>query len=334
MVTIGEALYARTARGLSFAEAFEIVRRGLSDTSHHPPEWDVLRSFADAGWFDLTLLRSYPARRILQRAVTSETIDPNAVLMSGPMPLAVIDHINQAANAEGAILETYAAASQWSLPRYVVRADDPSRLRRLIRNLGLASPVAKLQAGDQQGDLKGVHGYDVIARLDEERGFFSPQDGGHMEEGLYRLERKETHNPFLYRSVISGLPEQNFVSPTLAILSHHSRKKRTLFVYDGVALVGLIHRVSLPSSWARWASDLAMCNAGPIFANERWRYLYPMPEAAVSALSKFVSIARRGEDKSPWIGRLLASASNRHRAIFDARLGKVRIISGAPGKRS
>ncbi|MCQ8875462.1 hypothetical protein NP945_26860 [Mesorhizobium sp. LMG17149] len=328
MVTVGEALYARTARGLSFAEAFEMVRKGLSFSSSHPSEWDVLRSFADAGWFDFTLLRSFPARRILQRPLTWEMVTADAVRISGPTPLSVIDRITVAAQAEGATLEVWGGVSKWSLPRYLVRAKDPSRLRAFVENAGIAAAAARSQGERPHGAPGGVHGYHVAARLNEERGFFDAQEGGDMVEGLYRLERTDTRNPFLYRSVVAGQPGQNFVSPTLAILSHHARRRKHIFAYDGSTLAGILPRVSLPSSWARWASDCSMCNAGSGLVYGQWRYLYPMEEPTVSALSKVVSIAQRGVEVAPWVGRFLASASNRNRTIFDSRSGKIRIAAG------
>lgn len=333
MVTLGEALYARTARGLSFAEAFELVRRGLSRSHSRPGEWDIIRTFADAGWFELTLLRNHPARRILQRPLTCEITDPQSARLNGPMPLAVVDHIATAAAAEGVELETHGSASRWSMPRYVIKSENPVRLRSFIRNTGLAVP-ASIRLATPREDNTGVHGYDVIGRLDEDRGYFGTQDGGEMVEGLYRLERKDSRNPFLYRSVISGMLDENFVSPTLAIMSHHLRRKRKLFDYDGLTLSGRIPRVALPSSWARWASDMVLCNAGAIFEGGLWRYSYPANETVISDLTKYVSITRKSEGGSLWIDRFLSSASNRNRRIFDARSGKVRAASGALGKRN
>jgi hypothetical protein len=66
IVTIAEGLYERTARGLSLSEAVDIVRRGISLLEDRPSEWDILRSFADAGWLEPTFLRHFPARRLLQ----------------------------------------------------------------------------------------------------------------------------------------------------------------------------------------------------------------------------------------------------------------------------
>ncbi|MCF6541183.1 hypothetical protein, partial [Escherichia coli] len=56
LVTIGEALYERSARGLAVSEAIEIIQRGMPEDDR-PSEWDLLRSFSDAGWLEMTLLR-------------------------------------------------------------------------------------------------------------------------------------------------------------------------------------------------------------------------------------------------------------------------------------
>ena len=78
-----------------------------------------------------------------------------------------------------------------------------------------------------------MHGYQVISRLDEERGFFASRNDGSMTDGLYRLERNESLNPFLYRSVIRGLPDRNFVSASIAILFHGARRRKPLFAPEG-----------------------------------------------------------------------------------------------------
>jgi hypothetical protein len=324
MVTVGEALYARSARGLPLAEAFEIVGRALSDTAEHPSEWDILRAFGDSGWFDFTLLRHYPARRLLQCPVTaSEFPGSGFVRINGPTPIAVADRLAVAASAAGANLETCEGGSPWALPRYLVRGDQAS-LREFLRRAQLKAPAETTQAMLQDGELGGVHGYQVISRLDEERGFFAARNDNEMADGLYRLERKESLNPFLYRSVVRGQADQNFVSASVAIMAHGTRRKKPLFAFDGSTLSGRIPRVSLPSSWARWVSDRALCNAGPELHNGRWRYVYPIGDRSIEALSRLVSLIRPGKDGMPWIDRFIASASNADRRVFDSRSRKVR----------
>lgn len=324
MITIAEALYARTERGLSFVEALEIIRRGLSGVGNPPREWDILRSFSDAGWFDLTLLRSFPARRLLQRPLSVRPLGAHLVQIEGPTPLAVVEHVAASADAAGATLETHDGVSPWVLPRYLVRTTNLAGQRDFMRRVGYMVSAPLARAEFRHGDRSGAHGYHVIARFDEDNGFFRPDDAEKMPDGLYRLERNEAKTPFLYRSVVKGQPDENFESPSVAILNHHARRQRRLFSYDGFVVTAIAPRASLPSSWARWAAGRSVCNAGATLRADNWLYAYPMGGEEISALSKLVSIAVDTNERLPWIDMFTVSASNRNRAIWDARAGKIR----------
>ncbi|WP_434729538.1 hypothetical protein [Rhizobium binae] len=324
MIGIGEALYARTGRGLAFVEALGIIRQGLSGGGSGPREWDILRTFADAGWFDLTLVRNFPARKLLQRPITVRAVGTDAVLIDGPTPLAVIEHVEAAARAAGATVEHHNGVSEWTVPRIVVRTAGRNLQREFIEGFGYQKDTRNTKAQVKQGKHHDAHGYHVVARFDDQCGFFVSRFDDDMPEGLYRLERNEGKRPFLYRSVVPGKPAENFASPSIAILSHHARVSRRLFRYDGSLLVGSAARVALPSSWAQWASDRTLCNAGPSMRSGAWVYAYPLGAGEISILSGLVSIERNGTNGTRWIDRFAASASNSGRAIFDGRAGKLR----------
>lgn len=332
MTNIGEALYARTARGLAFVDALEIIRRGLPQTASAPREWDILRAFADAGWFDLTLVRNFPARKLLQRAPTLRVIGTDTVVIDGPTPIALVERIEAAASAAGGIVEIQNGVSQWSLPRLLVRTGDQNRQRDFVERIGFAEEEAKAKAAPRKGDEHDAHGYHVVARFDDQRGFFASNFDNEMPQGLYRLERNEGKRPFLYRSVVAGRRVENFVSPSIAILAHHARMRHQLFRYDGNVMIASASRVSLPSSWARWASGRTVCNAGAMLRGGTWVYAYPLGSEEVSLLSGMISIGRSDGNGTPWIDRFAASASNSGRAIFDGRAGKIRRAGSALGK--
>ncbi|WP_190299963.1 hypothetical protein [Rhizobium phaseoli] len=149
MTNIAEALYARTARGLAFVDALEIVRRGLSPAPSAPREWDILRTFADAGWFDLTLVRNFPARRLLQRPPALRMFDPETLTIEGPTPLAFIERLETVASAAGGTVEMHDGklrilASSASLPM-----DDENAaasiayLRNMFGSAGTAGATAE-----------------------------------------------------------------------------------------------------------------------------------------------------------------------------------------------
>lgn len=332
MTNIAEALYARTARGLAFVDALEIIRRGLPQAASTPGEWDILRTFADAGWFDLTLVRNFPARKLLQRAPTFRAIGADTVVIEGPTPLALIERIEAAASAAGVAVETHYGVSQWSLPRILVKTGDRNRQQDFVDRIAFAEEGPKVRAAPRKGEEHDAHGYHVVARFNDQRGFFASTYDNEMSQGLYRLERNEGKKPFLYRSVVAGTEAENFASPSIAILAHHARMRRQLFRYDGSVMVASALRASLPSSWAQWASGRTACNAGPMLRGGRWIYAYPLGSDEVSLLSCLVSIERNDRNGSPWIDRFAASASNSGRAIFDGRAGKIRRAGSALGK--
>ncbi|MGE6743073.1 hypothetical protein ACQKGC_22640 [Allorhizobium pseudoryzae] len=335
LVTIGEALYERTARGLSFSEAIEIIQRGMPEDDR-PSEWDLLRSFSDAGWLEMTLLRHFPVRRILQNPLMAERVGSDLVRISGPTPIAVLERLHAAAGAAGARVETWNGLSKWALPRYAVRCPDERVRRDFIERMAIAEKPTSKQARADVGDPDGVHGYQVIGRLDEERGFFAVRYDDKIADGLYRLERKESRNPFLYRSVVDGKPVKTFVSPSVAVLSHHLRAGGPVFLQSGGIIKPLRSRVLLPSSWARWASDRVLCNAAPGASEDGWQYQYAVGASSLTAISGLVSVTdKEGEEAEgpQWIDRFLASASNRGRAIYDSRSRTTRIARVMVEKR-
>lgn len=334
LVTLGEALYERTARGLSFSEAVEIVRKAAGWTEESPSVWDILRSFADAGWLETTFLRHFPVRRILQRPLTAASIGSDLVRINGPTPLAVIDRISAAADAAGCAVEKWRGASPWTLPRYVVRSPDESSRREFIRRATLGEPPALQQAVADMADCDGVHGYRVVGRLDEDHGFFATRFDEEMTEGLYRLERPDSNNPFLYRSVVRGRSDHNYGSPSVALLSHHLRQGKLLFDYDGQFLSPRPARAVLPSSWARWVSDRALCNAGPRRDRGHWRYEYPLGKEGAEALSKLLPLAMGRRAATGWLDRFVLSASNRGRTIYDGRSRKIRAATSSISGKS
>ncbi|MBX5218766.1 hypothetical protein HJC04_00085 [Rhizobium sp. NLR8a] len=339
LVTIGEALYERTARGLSFSEAIEIILRGMPEADR-PSEWDLLRSFSDAGWLEMTLLRHFPVRRILQNPLMAERVGEDLVRISGPTPIAVLERLHAAAGAAGAKVETWNGLSKWALPRYAVRCPNERARRDFIERMAIAEkPTPKLAVTDV-GDPDGVHGYQVIGRLDEEHGYFAVRYDDKVADGLYRLERKESRNPFLHRSVVDGKPVKIYVSPSVAILSHHLRVGGPVFFQSDGILQPRRPRVLLPSSWARWASDRVLCNAAPGSSNDGWRYQYAVGASSLSAICRLVPVTDKERDeeeeeahRTKWIDRFLASASNRGRAIHDSRSRTTRIARVMAEKR-
>lgn len=330
IVTIGEALYARSARSLALGEAFEIVSRGSIDLDTRPSEWQTLRCFVDAGWFEAVLQRHFPARLMLLRPLTAERIGGHAVRISGPTPLAVIERLEASARAAGARLERLNGVSPWSLPRFLVHTSSTTQQNEFLQRAQLEQislPSQSRPVADQ-GD-NGFHGYHVVNRLDEDRYFFVPTDTmqGH---GLFRMARKEERNPYLYCSSVDGRADAGFVSPSVAMLFHQVRQGLIPFEHDGCVISPCRNRTYLPSSWARWLSDRTMCNAGPRQTAHGWCYAYAADHRSLQLLSDVVPIRGRKPGGARWIEMHLASATNKgRRMVFDATTKAVRGNNGA-----
>lgn len=333
LLTIADALYERSARGFPLSEAVEIVRKGISQYADPPSEWEILRSFADAGWFHSTFQRRFPARRLLQRRLTASMIAEGTIRMDGPTPLAVVDRLRTAARAAGAEVEEHHGASGWVLPRYVVHAQDAYTMRDFLERAALPRSSAYRDAQADRADTGDVHGYKIVAKLREDRGYFTTLSASEMTAGLYRLDRPDSNSPFLYRSVVEGKQAQNYLSPSVALLSHHLRLGGYLFSIQQEALHAIPARLYLPSSWAHWISDVSLCNPGPRRCNGVWRYEYPATESAVSALARLLPIQTTKRRGTEWIDRSLQSAG-RQRAIYDGRLRKVRTTASSITRKS
>jgi len=332
LITIGEGLYERTARGLPLSEAVDIVRRGIRLIDEHPSEWDILRSFADAGWLEPSFLRHFPARRLLQRELSALSVDENTVVICGPTPLAVIDRLTVAARAAGGTIETWNGASSWSLPRCVFRSSSDGIRREFLRRAELGEMPEWRPAEPDRADHGDPHGFQVVGKLLRERGFFAASFDKEMTDGLYRIERPEGRSHFYYRSVVPGKLPHNYVSPSVALLSHHLRLGGEVFDFKNGALFARAPRVMLPSSWARWASNHALCNPGPSKTSGAWRYEYPVGDTAVTAIAKLVPVSTETGLPSGWRESFVRSASNRDRKIYDNRSRQVRAAARMHGK--
>jgi hypothetical protein len=333
LVTIGEGLYERTARGLPLSEAVDIVRRGISLLDDRPSEWEILRSFADAGWLEPTFLRHFPARRLLQRELSAHSVDETTIVICGPTPLAVADRLSVAARAAGGEIETWNGASPWSLPRHVFRAPSDGVRREFLRRAELGDVPKWSPAVPDRADHGDPHGFRVVGKLVSEKGFFAAAFDKEMTDGLYRIERPEGRMHFYYRSVVPGKLDQNYVSPSVALLSHHLRLGGDVLALKSGVLFARAARVKLPSSWSRWASTLSLCNPGPSNASGFWRYEYPAGNAAVAAISKLVPVAKDAGLATNWRDDFVRSASNRDRKIYDNRSRLVRSAARMHGKK-
>ncbi|NKQ73435.1 hypothetical protein C3Y89_24340 [Rhizobium sp. UPM1132] len=332
LVTLGEALYERTARGLPLPEAIDIVRKAIALNVDRPSEWEILRSFFDAGWIEPTFLRHFPARRLLQNELGARSVGDGAVIICGPTPLAVVDRIAVAARAAGGTLETLNGASPWVLPRLVAHFPNDQSRRDFLRRAAIRELPQSEQAVADVADHGDPYGFRVVGKLKADRGFFNACFEETMTDGLYRLERPGSNSLFLHRSVVPGKQDQNYTSASVAILSHYLRLGSDVFLYDGSVMRSIATGVMLPSSWARWASDRALCNPGPSKRTGGWQYEYPAEDKTTEAIARLLPIRRQRDTAFGWRDRFLLSASNHNRKIYESRHRGIRMASAMHGK--
>lgn len=317
MVTLGEALYARSARSLSFKDTFGLIRRILK-THGGPDDWTVLRAFIDAGWFDTVVNRAYPSRSIVQRQLAAIQVGEQDLLIQGPTPLSVIDRLEAVGRASGVIVEVIGGVSEWSLPRTTARSTDAEALREFTTRANLLDPRQYRAAVPLLGNRDGFNGYYVVRKLDLDKGWFNFDTSAEPVDGVYRLERTSGKSPPIYASAIPGKPMETFTSPPIAILAHHCRRGSVPFKFDGRLLKPTLRRASLPAAWARWAADRSSANPGPAREGETWTYFYPVSPADCRELGKLVPIHGLSRQlRRTWADTSASSASTRGRRIFD-----------------
>lgn len=327
IVAIGEALYARAARTLSLGEAYGIVSQGLSGLQDRPTAWDVIRVFIDAGWFDGVLLRSFPARSLVMRRLGVERVGEFDARISGPTTVMLTRRVMASAGKAGATVETFGGISQWSLPRLLVRCKTEAIRQNFLIRLGAPTidPRKHAESAVDQGRA-GTHGYRVIDRLVEGRGFFVAPRG--EADGLFRMERQAERNPNIYNSIVSGRPDRAFRSPSIAMLFHQIRKNEgPVFAYRDGMLTAASVRTYLPSAWARWLSDVTLANPGIVRSGAAWGVAYAATDRSAKAVADLVPVRMGGTEAADeeWVEMFLGSASRRGRAIFEPSTARIRV---------
>ena len=330
---IAEALYARSIRGMAMSEAIDIVGRGIRRRMDAPTPWDILKSFSDGGWFDMAVLRNFPARKVLQRPLRflpSASL-PNGGAILGPMVSASYERIAKCANAAGVILQSMGALTDWA-PRYhTVRADSFEALADFLRRseLSIAGPTGKARNRDQWGDQVSLHHYSVEAKWQAQSGHFQAHQQGPSSAGLYRMTSTRETDPKLYAIHDDERFVSTFRSPSLAVMSYSHLAGITGAIVDRDRLLRTSARVQLPASWARWVAARTWCNGGPVLQGGKWGYAYACDPTIVTALQDVLSLEVGKSRDASW-DTFLASRSRkgRHVALADGQLGLTR---GLPG---
>lgn len=327
--TICEGLYAKSTRGVAMSTAVEIIARVLRNVAGCPSPWMILRALSDAGWFDLTILRHVPARRLLLRPTTLsvESIDPTRGWIDGPTPDAVQARLAATAAACGGTFESIGSIGEWSQERFFVRFANTSQLGefRTRSGLGKGSRASAARPVSTLDEKLTLEGYIVGAVWDQATGFFNRVTEADVPaNSLIRYERTQGNASHVFSSRLEGMPEVRFRSPSLAILAHVSRTSAATMVLRENELAASGPRLFLPSAWARWLAAKVECNPGPVLSGERWDYLYPVDKNSLRALSSLLRIDAAVLQAEPtWVSYFESSRSRQGRSVFDSSSGMV-----------
>lgn len=323
---IAEAVYARSARGLSLGEGIEIVGRALVSRVHAPNMWDVLRSLVDGGWIDLTTLRAYPARRIALRPLEfiRNAAKTASGAVAGPLPDRVQERLQACAEASGVFISFLPGVSEWSPRSCRVEAEDDNAIVEFCHRADLPAAAAPATAppSDRWGEQLSLLNYQVEATWDPETGAFRRATPDAAAATLVRMVSSTESDPKLY-VIQDGDSVSKFRSASLAITAFAKLVGVPAARRQGELLLRSAARVPLPASWARWVALRTGCNAGPVLEGDRWGYAHACDKVIERLLRGPLSLPRDSALPLHW-DRFLMSRSRaaRHVAMPSGRLAR------------
>tara|TARA_A100001391_G_scaffold149716_1_gene107171 strand:+ start:8980 stop:11403 length:2424 start_codon:yes stop_codon:yes gene_type:complete len=317
LITIGEAIHARTVRGAGLREIVEIIANGLDGCENVPSHWQILRSFCDAGWFDLASMRKFRGHRAIQKPLTlMTTADGARGAVHGALPLVTQERLETCALASGSNLVFANSFSAWGLPRIQLEFESADQMREFAARAELKMDRSE-SASPNRGfsDELSLSGYEPEARWCHDSGYFLPTDDM-LGTGVYRLVSTREVGPPLYAIVAGEEVEATFYSPLVALLVHAGGSGQALFEVGVDRLTQARPRYYLPSHWARWLSDRVACNPGPTIHSEGWRYSYAADPTAIAALQKMLPVIQLSNPEAfTWKGHFQRSRSRRSRHL-------------------
>jgi hypothetical protein len=259
-----EAIYAAPAQGWTEAELVPLIQRALPDPRM---VWDVLRSFAEAGWIDPHVSTSWRARRWRLRPPGLIEISSHCVLVDGAIGARLRRRLTSAVSACGGEMEIRNGVSKFAPATFVVQGVGPATL---AAQCGWSwNPARRPDLRNAPDcwnvDLRTIEGRTLAGIWSFQLGFFRTDssvandvDGIAIER--WRRERGDDRD--IYR-VRGGGPDLMLSSRTAAILEGHRRARRGLYQWSD----GRLQRASsggyLPLTVARALRCRSLAAAGP-----------------------------------------------------------------------
>ena len=309
LLALGEALYARSARGLGLGEAVELARRVFP--SHPERCWGLLRAFVDAGWYDPVWRHGTVAQALFPRRLRLVRRGGDLVV-DGILCEEVVEGLRTVAERLGGALQTIHAQDTIAPPSHVLHGLSEDRRAALSEDTGTAIVEPSWEAPPPVASLSDDPD---VSRYEAPRRQF----------GVGRLDRKDGKGPPLWSAGGDGKTDVH-VARTAAQLHAAELAGRTMFTWAGGLLWTEGPGRHLPASWARWLRHRALQGGGvaPSADGTMERYAYPCDRAAAEALSSVCPVVAGLEPSTPaWIVRA-SRAGNGRRIGVGGRIWRIR----------
>ena len=303
MTWVGEALYARSARGIGYGEAIGLVR--LIEDTDTPSTWDLLRTFIDGGWFETGWVRGAEARRLCPRRPRLVTTT-HGLLLDGMVCEEDIRRLSACAERNGARLLTV-RGSPWEPSTIIVKAAVDQEIEiaeqaRLPIEDYVVRPLRRPSDGARPIQLKS--GWTVRSQF-----------------GIGRASRDDGHEAPEW--LVGGDPVRTHRSMTTALLHHAERSRMPAFVWRDGRLERTAIGAVLPSSWARWLRMHSGRSAGVVAGEHGWSYGYPASRRSARMLAEVTDAIRADASVPSWVA-LTRSRAGRRRLVHNGRRVDVR----------
>lgn len=278
---LGETLYARSARGISYGEVIALAR--MIERKDTPSAWDLVRSFVDAGWYEPGWVKGAEARRLTPRRPRLVVV-AEGLLLDGLVCGQDVHRLLECAERHGAATRMV-RGSPWEPTTIVIEATD-----------SLAETIA-----DEARLPLDNRSERVPPRPSEAARRVTPPDGWSTRPhfGILRASRDDGHEaPYWLVQATWNLAHQ---SATAALLHMAELSGRPAFVWRAGRLERRNPGAVLPTSWARWLRARSCRSAAAEQHGDYWSYGYPADLGAVRALASVTSAIRAPDEVPSWI---------------------------------
>ncbi|MCR9216921.1 MAG: hypothetical protein NXI14_06935 [bacterium] len=299
--TLGEALYARSALGIGYGEAIRLVRMIAGDDT--PSVWDILRTFIDAGWFEVGWVRGAEARLLCPRRPRLIAAS-HGLLLDGMVCREDVLRLAACARRHGAEL-------------------------RIVRGSPWEAAVAVVEGAFDRGAEVAqearlpIDGYveRPIRRPSEAARAIGPKEGWSVRQqfGVLRASRDDGHEAPYW--LVKETWEQTHQSATTAFLHQAEVSGEPAFVWRRGRLERRVDGATLPNSWARWLRVRSGRSAGVDQVDGSWVYGYPADRQAARALATATSAIRAHDPLPAWVSATRQSSGDRRIVVRGKSMG-------------